>query len=124
MTESIQAGGLEFQMEHRTVGEDGGPSMFVSGTVDGQQVEVLRFDMFYKVPHYHYGPRVKNMRYELDPLTHEDPIGWVISQLQSKLPKMVAKAGYEPLGQAIDQGAVIRSLPEIEQRWRAVLPVS
>ena len=123
MTETMAVGALEFLMENRAAGEDGGPSIRVLGKVEGRQVELLRFDMFFKVPHYHYDPDGTDLRYDLDPLTHGDTISWVMGQFRERLPQLVARAGYETLSAAIDQGAVAAALPEIERRWRA-LPVT
>lgn len=120
MAETITAGGLDFRIENRRVGEDGGPSMQVLADVNGERVQVLRFDMFDKVPHYHYAPTGKNERYNLDPLTIDDGIGWVITLLSAKLPQVVAKAGYETLATETTTQAVVKELPEIERRWRAM----
>ena len=120
MAETMTVEGLEFVMENRAVGEDGGPSIRVQGAVEGRPVEMLRFDMFFKVPHYHYDPNGTDLRYDLDPLTHGDTIGWVMEQFRERLPQMVAQAGYQALSEAIDQGAVAAALPEIERRWRAL----
>lgn len=120
MGETITAGGLEFFMENRTSAQDGGPSLRVFGMVDGQKVQLLRFDMFRVQPHYHYAPTGQNLRYDLDPLTMDDGIGWVISLLSRKLPQMLAKAGYEGLVSAHDSAAIAAALPEIERRWRAI----
>ena len=42
----IEAGGLVFEVENRTLGQDGGPALQVFGDADGKQVQVLRFDCF------------------------------------------------------------------------------
>ena len=91
MAETMTVEGLEFVMENRAVGEDGGPSIRVQGAVEGRPVEMLRFDMFFKVPHYHYDPNGTDLRYDLDPLTHGDTIGWVMEQFRERLPQMVAQ---------------------------------
>ena len=119
MAETITAGGLEFMVENRAVGQDGGPSMQVLADVDGSKVQVLRFDMFHKVPHYHYAPTGENVRYNLDPLTFEDGIGWVMGLFGKRFPQLVAKAGYEALATSDTVAAVEKALPEIEARWRA-----
>ncbi|HEX2173587.1 MAG TPA: hypothetical protein VHL09_14210 [Dehalococcoidia bacterium] len=120
MGETISAGGLEFSMENRTQGQDGGPSLRVYGTLDGQKVQILRFDMFHQAPHYHYDPAGRNLRYDLDPLTLDDGIGWVTRLLHDKLPHMIAKAGYEGLATPSSVAEVGAALPEIERRWRTV----
>jgi hypothetical protein len=123
MGETITAGGLEFHVENRAVSADGGPSMQVYGTVDGQRVQLLRFDMFQKVPHYHYAPLGTNLRYDLDQLTLDDGIAWTMGMLRTKLPQMVAKAGYEQLAADGRLGEAVAAVPEIERRWRAQPPL-
>lgn len=119
MGETIMAGGLEFYVENRTGGQDGGPSIQVRGTVEGGLAQLLRFDMFHKQPHYHYAPTGQDLRYNLDPLTVDDGIGWVMNLFRTKLPRLVSKAGYEELATQITLDETAAALPEIERRWRA-----
>ncbi len=86
--------------------------------MDGNRVQLLRFDMFRVQPHYHYAPNGANLRYNLDPLIIDDGIGWVMSLFERKLPALVAKAGYESLVTDETSAAVAKMLPEIERRWR------
>ena len=48
MTETIQAGTFELLLENRGNREDGdgGPSLQILGSIDGEKVQLLRFDMF------------------------------------------------------------------------------
>ena len=124
MGETITSGNLEFFVENRAVGEDGGPSLQVLGPIDGQKVQLLRFDMFYKGPHYHYAPNGKNIRYDLDPLTVDDGIEWAMRFLRAKLPQMVALAGYPESTAAADTAGANRALDEVERRWRSQPPAS
>lgn len=117
---TLSAGGLEFAMENRTQGEDGGPSLRVYGSVDGKRVQLLRFDMFRVKPHYHYDPTGRNLRYDLDPLTLDDGIGWVVGFLEKKLPQVLDKTGYAGISTPSVVSDVAGSLPEIERRWRGV----
>ncbi len=120
MEDVIAAGGLEFFVENRVGERDGGPSIQVRTTVDGQRVQLLRFDMFRIQPHYHYAPMGKNLRYDLDPLTVDDGIGWAMALLGSKLPQLVEKAGHPELATPANLDAAVKVLPEVEQRWRAL----
>jgi hypothetical protein len=122
MAETIAAGGLEFFIENRTTAADGGPSLQVRVKEDERLVQLMRFDMLYKGPHYHYAPDGQNIRYDVDPLTLDDGIGWAIGLLQRKLPEMLTKAGHESLAGSVDQGAIARALPGIEARWREMPP--
>ncbi len=124
MSQTIKAGGLEFLLENRRVGEDGGPSLQVLASVEDEVVQMLRFDMFEKRPHYHYAPNDQNIEYELDPLTlGDDGIRWAIILIGSKLPELVAKAGYRGVVSAESASNVVATLPEIEAKWRTEKPV-
>jgi hypothetical protein len=123
MADKIEAGGLEFYTEDRMGGggADGGPTLRVCARIDGSHVELLRLDMFRIQPHYHYAPGGKNLRYDLDPLTLDDGIGWVIGLLDKKLPEMIAKAGYEQLAESPGTREAMAALPGVERQWRAVV---
>ena len=123
MTETIQAGAFELLLENRGNREDGdgGPSLQILGGIDGEKVQLLRFDMFRINPHYHYAPDGKNLRYMLDPLTLDDSIAWVINLIRNKLPQLLAKAGHEGLATPADLAAVYTVLPDLERRCRAIM---
>ena len=122
MTETIKAGAFEFCLENRGNREDGdgGPSLQILGVIDGEKIQLLRFDMFRINPHYHYAPDGQNLRYSLDPLTLDDSIGWVINLIGNKMPQLLAKAGHEGLATPADLAAVHTVLPDIERRCRAI----
>jgi hypothetical protein len=119
MGETIVAGALEFHAEDRSTGRDGGPSLQVYCSDAGSRTQILRFDMFRVQPHYHYAPMGEDLRYNLDPLTLDDGIGWVIGLLGRKLPEVLAKAGYEQLATPENLSRAEAALPEVERRWRA-----
>jgi hypothetical protein len=124
MGETISAGGLDFFVENRMTASDGGPSLQVLASVDNQTVQLLRFDMFDKQPHYHYEPNGRNIRYDLDPLTVDDGIGWAVGLVRAKLPQLLTKAGHEQLLTPADVDAAVAALTEVEARWREQKPVS
>jgi hypothetical protein len=97
---------------------DQGVCFQVVGNVEGKETELLRFDCFDNRPHYHYGPAHKNVRIMLDPTVAGNPIGWTMAQLRSKLPAMLARAGYETLAVQIDPYLLTRTLPEVETKAR------
>lgn len=76
---------------------DQGLCLQVAGNLEGKETELLRFDCFDNHPHYQYGPENKNVRIMLDPTVVGNPLGWTMTQLRSKLPMMLARAGYEAL---------------------------
>ena len=81
--------------------------------------------MFHNIPHYHYAPMGVNIRYDMDPLTLDDGIGWVIGLLRAKLPQMLTKAGHPELATTSNVDQALAVLPEVEKKWRAVaaLPI-
>jgi hypothetical protein len=97
---------------------DQGVCLQVVGNVEGKETELLRFDCFDNRPHYHYGPANKNVRIMLDPTVAGNPIGWTMAQLRSKLPAMLARAGYETLALQIDPYLLTKTLPEVEAKAR------
>jgi len=121
-TGTISAGGLEFFLENRGGRDDGdgGPSLQVLGDVNGEKVQLLRFDMFRNCPHYHYAPDGRNQRYDLDPLIIDDGMGWALGLIGRRLPALLAKAGQPALATTETISAVNRALPDIERRWRAL----
>ena len=124
MAETIEAGGLHFFFENRATSSDGGPSLQVRAQVEGKTVQLLRFDMFYKQPHYHYAPNGTNIRYDVDPLTLDDGIGWAIGLLRAKLPQLLVKAEYPQALSPDLTAAALAALPEIEAAWRMEEPAA
>ena len=124
----VNAGVVEFAIQYRlldggTVGSTGanqGLSIQVVGEVDGKETELLRFDCFDQVPHYHYGPENKNERYNLDKTTEGNPLGWTINQLRSNLPNMLKRAGYEELAGKLDVRLAASKVDELESVAREI----
>ncbi|MGE3541074.1 MAG: hypothetical protein AB7N91_27015 [Candidatus Tectimicrobiota bacterium] len=93
---------------------DQGLCLQVIGQVDGKDTELLRFDCFDNHPHYHYGPANKNIRVMLDPTVDGNPLRWTMAQLRSKLPAMLARAGYDDIALQIDPSLLMERLAEVE----------
>jgi hypothetical protein len=116
----ITAGNVVFWADVRQQRDgDGGPSIQVRTTVDGEEVQLLRFDCFRIKPHYHYTPQGQNVQYNIDPTMIEDSLGWTLSQLRSKLGELVVRAGYPAVAEGLDAAAVASGLAEIEAHLRA-----
>ena len=130
----IEAGALSFALHYRELDggaphaqgagsgggshADQGVCLQVIGNVGGKETEILRFDCFDNVPHYHYGPEKKNERILLDQTITGNTIGWTMKQLRNKLPDMVKRAGYEELVGQIDADLVSQKLDEVEAAAR------
>ncbi|MDA1013069.1 MAG: hypothetical protein O3A00_01295 [Planctomycetota bacterium] len=109
----VELGGLTFRIEYRSTGADRGPAIRVFGNVDGQAVQLLRFDCFEDDPHFHYDPVGKNVKFHLDPLTMGDALEFSLRQIGSVLRAMIAKAGFAEFAESVDEDAVRGSIGRI-----------
>lgn len=109
----IGEGAVKFGLEYRDLLSDQGVCLHALGDVDGEEVELLRFDCFDHEPHYHYGPEKRNTRLMLDKTTEGDPLEWTLNQLNERLPEMVRRAGYDELADGIDMDALRSTLDEV-----------
>lgn len=108
----IGEGAIKFGLEYRDLLSDQGVCIHALGDVDGEEVELLRFDCFDHEPHYHYGPEKRNTRLMLDKTTEGDPLDWTLRQLNERLPEMVRRAGYDDLAAGIDMDGLRGTLDE------------
>lgn len=100
----LSVGDVLFLVEHRAVGEDGGPSLHLIVRTNPQPPEqetqrfqeIWRVDCFRKEPHEHlFKPDGEHIR-NLDPEYAERPIEWCVRLLQV-LRTLVASVGYPEL---------------------------
>jgi len=119
---SLQACGLCFEVAYRTTGNDRGPSLQVLGDVDGQRVQLLRFDCFDHEPHFHYDPDGKNNRIFLNPTRALDPITWSMDYLRGNFASLVRIAGYGSVADRLDEVALAGILPGVEKALRDSVP--
>ena len=114
-TEIIKAGNIRFGLEFRELSVGRGLAIHVLGDVAGQEIELLAFDCFDRGPHYHYGPRNKNIRLYWDQTIVPDTLRWTLDQFkQRKLSEMIGAAGYPGIVQELDLDFIDAKLPEIE----------
>jgi hypothetical protein len=97
---------------------DQGVCIQVVGNVNGKETELLRFDCFDNAPHYHYGPERQNVRIMLDPTVTGNPIAWTITQLATRLPEMLTRAGYAELAGQLDARLVSQQVAAVAARAR------
>jgi len=118
----MEASGLRFAVDYRNTKTDRGPSLQVLGDVDGNQVQLLRFDCFEKEPHFHYDPDGKNNRIFLNKARVSDPIAWTIEYLQGNVASLVRIAGYGPLADSLNEERLDVALPGVEKAMRDSVP--
>lgn len=115
----IEQAGMRMTVDHRRSGS-GDEGLTFDIVVAGEEKKtILRFDCFYKNPHYHIGPSgklpVRQMREE----GIEDPVGWTLEQLKTRFASMVTEAGYDEIAERIDQQAIADHLRQFEPEIRA-----
>ncbi len=116
----IEAGAVTFTLQYRAEQQlpDQGVCIQVVSEVSGKETELLRFDCFDQLPHYHYGPENKNERLELDKTTAGNPLGWTLKQLRARLPEMIKRAGYPEVAERLDASLVETKLDQVEAEAR------
>jgi len=114
----IEQPGMRMTIAHRQGlgGSDEGLTFDITtvGTED-EGKRILRFDCFYKNPHYHVGASGgESAAYKMKDEGIEDPVRWTLDQLKTRLPAMVKQAGYEEIAEEIDQQAIANQLTRLE----------
>ena len=113
---------------------DQGISIEVTADIMGKETVLLRFNCFDLERSYIYGPENPDLHiaapmmlggaeraragmgqlYRMDPVTDGNPIGWTIRTLETKLPRMLDRAGYPAVAAAANLETVRRVLPAVE----------
>jgi len=113
----IEQAGLRMTVAHRQGlgGSDQGLTFDI--TTVGPEEEgkrILRFDCFYKNPHYHVGASGENSIHNMKEEGVEDAVRWTLDQLKTRFPTMVKQAGYEEIAEKIDQQSIADQLTRLE----------
>ncbi len=114
----IEQAGMRMTVAHREGlgGSDEGLTFDI--TTAGPENEgkrILRFDCFYKNPHYHVGASGgENAAHKMKDEGIEDPVRWTLDTLKTRFPSMVKQAGYEEIAGRIDQQAIADHLTQFE----------
>ena len=123
-TDVFVAGNIRFGLEYRLLPQvnDEGMAIHVLADDADQQIELLAFDCFNNGPHYHYGPRNKDIRVYWDVTTSGNTLQWTLDQFKGgKLKSMIERAGYPGIAAELDENLIQSKMPEIEARaWALV----
>jgi len=115
----IEQAGMRMTVAHRQGlgGSDEGLTFDITSAGSAEEGKrILRFDCFYKNPHYHVGPSGgEGAAYKMKDEGIEDPVRWTLTQLKTRLPAMVKQAGYEEIAERIDQQAITDHLTRLER---------
>ena len=132
---TFTAGPLTFVVKHELWDEniqdhaDQGVAILVKAQVAGKDTTLLRFNCFDIEKSYDYGPENRELavdgpemlggamltnHYQMDPIACGNPIGWTVRTLDTKLTKMLERAGYAAVAKTLKMKAVRQVLPEVE----------
>jgi len=114
---TIEQAGMRMTIAHRKGlgGTDEGLTFDIT-TADSvdEGKRILRYDCFYKNPHYHIGASGDDSVHKMKDESVEDPVRWTLDQLKTRLSLMVKQAGYEEIAGKIDQQAIADQLTRLE----------
>jgi len=111
-------GGLRFEVYYTRYF---GPTTRVFGQRQGDWVEMLRFDDFVGVPHYH-APADDDNAIMLDVAAQGEPIEFYSDILMNKLEDMITPLGFGDVVPAIEPAVVKQNLPTLRAAMSSVLP--
>ena len=118
----IEQAGMRMTVAHRQGlgGTDEGLTFDITtaGSAD-EGKRILRFDCFYKNPHYHVGASGgEQAAHKMKDEGVEDSVRWTLDQLKTRFPAMVKQAGYDEIADRIDQQAITDQLTRLE--WEII----
>jgi hypothetical protein len=99
--------------------DDPGPELSVYCNVPGQGwLSGLRFCCLQRDPHMHLGPGRESEQREPDAIGREDPIGWMVREMSTRVVPLLGEAGYPEFARTVDQAGIAAGMREIEQAFR------
>jgi hypothetical protein len=113
----IEQAGMRMTVAHRKGlgGTDEGLTFDITtADAENEGKRILRFDCFYKNPHYHVGASDDRSTHKMKDEGVEDSVRWTLTQLKTRFPAMVKQAGYEEIAERIDQKAITDQLTRLE----------
>ena len=113
----LEFGGLRFDVAFRAVA---GATLRVDGKVDSEWKELLRFDDFIDVPHYHAPADAHQINFDRETLG--EPLVWYIAQIRDHLPEWLTKSGFADVVPSVDMDEVVRNIDKVDQAMRTCVP--
>ena len=113
----IEQVGMRMSVAHRQGlgGSDEGLTFDITTAGPAQAGKrILRFDCFYKNPHYHVGASGEQAARNMKDEGIRDPVRWTLEQLKTRFSAMVKEAGHEEIAGKIDQQAIADELTRLE----------
>jgi hypothetical protein len=114
---ALEFGGLRLEVYYTN---NFGDSTRVFGRVDGEWVEMLRFDDFVDTPHYH-APADNPQQIDLEVSESGEPREFFLNFLADRLTDVLPSIGFADVTQSLDLGEIRRHLPTVRQAMDSVL---
>jgi hypothetical protein len=114
-SEQFELGGLRFDVAFRGPGA----TLRVDGQVDGGWSELLRFDDFVDVPHYHAPADADQIDFDR---ANGDPLEWYLAQIQDHLADWLARSGHASVIPTVDFAAVSAGVDTLRQAMHDCVP--
>jgi hypothetical protein len=114
-SEQFEFGGLRFDVAFRGPGA----TLRVDGQVDGRWTELLRFDDFVDVPHYHAPADADQIDFDR---ANGDPLEWYLAQIHDHLAEWLARSGHASVIPTVDFAAVSANVDTLRQAMHACVP--
>ncbi len=115
----IEQAGMRMTIAHRKGlgGSDEGLTFDITtAEPENEAKRILRFDCFYKNPHYHVGASGgDSAAHKMKEEGIEDPVQWTLEQLKSRFAAMIEQAGYDEIADRIDQREIADRLTRLER---------
>jgi hypothetical protein len=113
----LEFGGLRFDVAFRAIG---GATLRVDGKVDNEWKELLRFDDFIDVPHYHAPADAHQINFDRETLG--EPLAWYIAQIRDHLPEWLTKSGFADIVPTVDMDEVRKNIGKVNDAMIACVP--
>ena len=114
----LEFGGVRFEIYYTRYF---GSSTRLFGKVKDEWVEMLRFDDFVGVPHYH-APADNDDAIMLDVTTVGEPMAFYLDTISTKLPEVLPKIGFGEVLPSIDLDRVKANLELVRYAMSSCLP--
>jgi hypothetical protein len=114
----MQFGGLRFETYYTRAF---GASTRLFGMVGGEWEEMLRFDDFVGIPHYHQ-PASDDTAIMVDKDEHPEAMEFYLDIIANQLPDRLSAVGYADVLPTIDQDRVRANLELLRHAMSSVLP--
>ena len=113
--EVLEFGGLRFEVSFRDIGA----TLRVDGRVDGTWTELLRFDDFVEMPHFHAPADADATLFDR---ALGEPLAWYVAQIRDHLSEWLERSGFGEVLETIDLDAIAANSDRLTEAMTACVP--